>query len=244
MFLFIKENIHTMNGINGTEIPNSMPPAPSQIVYVWTGTGSLLPLEVPMDLITGGETAVAAVATVPATHPKEAPKKEPATEGFDNLRRTNSAVNQYIEIPSNNIVSTRNQYETIPLFRLRVEPNKKYRLNVVIRAKTDYKFAVPILARYYVEADAPNMIKEYRATYVSSNETVNGAEKTMTTLGGTMIMVVDSKLSIIKISASFIGGNLATELRIHHGIKTDDPDAILYCLEGSHAILSEIIEVL
>jgi hypothetical protein len=230
-----------------TDVPE-MPPegaVPPHIVYVWTSTGSLMPLEMPLDLM-GGQYAQLAKPEQPAKPAQLAKPEQPAkpVEGFDNLRRTTSSVNQYIEIPRNNIVSTRSAFENIPLFRFRVEPNKKYRLNVNIRAKTDYKFAVPIMARYIIQAEAPTMIKEYSATYVSSNETVNGSEKTTSTLGTTMYMVVDSKLSVIKLTATFIGGPFPTELRVHHGLQTDDPNAILYCLEGSNAVLSEIVEVL
>lgn len=202
------------------------------IVYVWTGTGSIVPLEVPVDLT--NPVATPAKPATPAT---------PTIESFDNLRRTNSSVNQYIEIPKNNMVSTRRPMEKIALFRFRLEPNKSYKLNIQIRARTDYKFAVPILARYYLQSNNPAMLKNFRSTYVSSGETVNGAEKTTSVFGTTMLMVVDNKLSVIRITAEFITGNLLTELTVHHGIKTDDPDATLYCLEGSNAILSEIVEI-
>jgi hypothetical protein len=223
----------------------------SNLLYVWTMGGDVRQLSFPVDL--AGASANASANASPVSIEKEpvaAPKKqtvpEYAIEPFiDNLRRTVSGVNKYSEIPYNNEVSTRQTREPIPLFRFQVEPNKNYKLNVMLRARVDYKYTVPVLAKYSIETNSPTSFMNYRASYVSSHEVNTGEEKTSNTLGSILTAVVDSKLSLIRINATFqmntIAGLNGVEIRVHHGIKTnDDPEATLYSLEGSYAVLSEI----
>jgi len=210
----------------------------SNLLYVWTAGGSLASMTIPPSLIPAHDTSTTETLTKKT--------ESPVIESFvDNLRRTVSNINQYSEIPYNNILTTRLAREPLPIFKFLLLPNKKYKLNIHIRAKIDYKYRVPILVKYYLETNRVVAFMNYRASYISSNETVMGAEKTVNTLNTPMSMVVDSKLTIIRIEATFqTNTNLGTgdlELRLHHGLQTDDPEATLYCLEGSIGVLTELI---
>lgn len=217
----------------------------SPLLYVWTAGGTMASLSFPGDLAPPTETPV-----VQPVEQKKTPQKIPeyAIEPFiDNLRRTVSSVNQYSEIPFSNEVSTRQERETIPVFKFILQPNRVYKLNVLIRAKVNYKYTVPVLAKYRIETNSPGSIMNYRATYVSSNEVNTGSEKNSNVLGSVLSMVVDSNLSLIRLTATFQTNTLTppsgVELRVHHGLKTDDPEATLYGMDGSYAILSEMTDI-
>lgn len=206
----------------------------SNLVYVWTAGGTLATMTIPPSLLSSDTTKT----------PKQT--DAPIIEPFvDNLRRTVSSINNYSEIPYNNILTTRLAREPMPVFKFLLSPNKIYKLNILIRAKIDYKYRVPILAKYFIETNRVTAFMNYRASYISSNETVMGTEKTTNTLNTPMAMVVDSNLTIIRIEATFqTNTNLGTgdvELRLHHGLQTDDPEATLYCMQGSNAVLTEVI---
>lgn len=188
-------------------------------LYVWTANGTIQEL-------------------IPRN--KSVKKTSHAIEGFDNLRRTTSSRGQFIEIPSNNLIKTRSPIDTQPLFRFTVLPNRKYKLFIAIRAKTSYKYKLPVFARYYIKSPKPNVLSEYSATYVSSNETAMESEKKSFSIGSAMEAIVDSKLSIVKIDVTFRCIKDGTTILVHHGIQTDDPEAEIYCLAGSTASLMEI----
>jgi hypothetical protein len=156
-----------------------------------------------------------------------------------------SAVNQYSEIPYNNILQTRLAREPMPVFKFLVKANTVYKLNVNLRAKVVYKFTVPVIVKYTVETNRPAAFMNYKALYISSNETVAGVERISNTMGAPMAMVVDSKMTLVRMEVTFqTNANLGTgdvELRVHHGIQTDDPESTLYALEGSTATLTELI---
>ena len=230
----------------------------SNLLYVWTANGSMTSLSFPADLAPVNPADKQATQATQAT---QAPQAKPiamqtkppvvpdyAIEPFiDNLRRTVSSRSQYSEVPYNNEVSTRNQREPLPLFKFFLEPNKQYKLNALIRAKVSYKYTVPVLAKYTIETNSPGSFMNYRATYVSSHEINTGIEQNSNVLGAVLTMVVDSKLSLIRLTATFqtnaVVGINGVELRVHHGLKTDDPEATLYGLEGSYATLTEIIGI-
>jgi hypothetical protein len=221
------------------------------LVYTWTANGTLASMTFPEDLrpakdrdatATRAKAIGGAIATTTETRTVEEATIEPF---IDNLRRTVSAINQYIEIPFNNVLSTGNAKEPLPVFKFILAPNKRYKLNILIRARTEYRYTVPILAKYTIETNSPGSFMDYRATYVSSNETAIGTEKNSSVLGAEMQLVVDSKLSLLRFTATFqtnaVSGINGVELRLHHGIQTDDPDAKLYALDGSYGVLSEVI---
>lgn len=161
-------------------------------------------------------------------------------ESFDNLRRTTSSKGVFIEIPTNNLIKTRLLIDPQPLFSFTVLSNRTYRLILSIRAKTTYKYKLPVFAKYYIKALHPDTISDYVATYLSSNATSMETEKKSYTIGSTMNAIVDNQLSIIKIEVSFRCTKNGTTLTVHHGIQSDDPEAEVYCMAGSTASLMEM----
>lgn len=207
----------------------------SNVFYVWTAEGGLASLPIPAELMPAAPAA-----------PQIQPKQETVVEPFvDNMRRTMSAINQYVEIPYNNILTTRLAREPTPVFKFLVKPDKIYKLNINLRAKVAYRFTTPIIIKYTLESNRPSAFLNYKAAYISSNETVAGVERTVNTLGAPMPMVVNSTLTLVRIEATFQTnkdvGFGDVELRLHHGIKTDDPENTLYAMEGSTATLTELI---
>lgn len=212
----------------------------SNVFYVWTAEGGLASLPIPADLMPVPPKKTMPTATATAT--------TATVEPFvDNLRRTISAINQYSEIPYNNILQTRLAREPLPVFKFLVKPDTIYKLNINLRAKVVYQYTVPVIAKYTIETNRPVAFMNYKASYISSNETVAGVERTSNTLGAPMGMVVDSKLTLVRIEATFqTNADIGTgdvELRLHHGIQTDDPENTLYALEGSTAVLTELLPI-
>lgn len=196
-------------------------------VYVWTANGKIEELVTPHLIEKKDDT-------------KNSKAVDVKKEGFDNLRRTTSSRGVFIEIPSNNLIKTRLLMDPQPLFSFTVLSNKTYRLIISIRAKTTYKYKLPVFARYYVKAMQPDAITDYVATYLSSNATAMETEKRSYSMGSAMNVVVDNQLSIVKIEVGFRCIKNGTFMKVHHGIQTDDPEAEIYCMQGSTASLMEM----
>lgn len=197
--------------------------------YVWTANGKI-------------ETLLYTSMSAPKEKEQEGQEVQGRQmETFDNLRRTVSSKGVFIEIPTNNLIKTRLPMDTTPLFSFTVGAGKKYRLSLSIRAKTVYKFKLPVFGRYSIIAKNPQFITEYIATYVSSSASSVETEKKSYALGSVMQVVVDSKLSIIKIDVTFRCTTRDTTINVLHGIIADDPEAELYCMAGSVASLNEVV---
>jgi hypothetical protein len=192
-------------------------------VYVWTANGKIQEL-----------------MTQRYIEQKPSSESSGPIESFDNLRRTTSTRGTFIEIPTNNLIKTRLLIDPQPLFRFTVLSNRTYRLIISIRAKTTYRYKLPVFARYYIRAMHPDTITDYVATYLSSNATSMETEKRSYTMGTNMNVIVDNQLSIVKLEVSFRCVKNGTTVTVHHGLQTDDPEAEVYCMAGSTASLMEM----
>lgn len=165
-------------------------------------------------------------------------KPDQAIEKFDNGKRTVSSRSQFMQAPSTNLIKTRDRKAREPLFKFQTLSHKKYELNIAIQAKTVYKYKIPVLCKYYVAVDRTSNVYD---TKITSSSSASGpiADATSVVWGSDINLVVDTKATHIKINVTFrVTG--AVNISVFHGISTDDPEAELYCLDGSFAVLTEV----
>lgn len=170
-------------------------------------------------------------------------KREAEVANQKYIRNNLVAVKARSQIGFSDEITTRMQNAEVlskPIFKFITEGNDtQYTLNILIRARVNYKYKVPVMGEYMIVVSTPEYITDYQATYASSSTVAVEKEKRISTPGAKMQVVVDPTVTYVRITASFVN-RLSTKIEVYHGIKTDDPYSELYCEPGSYASLVKV----